>query len=152
MTTNVVMVRPDASVRQIAQLLLAKGISAVPVVDDGGTLIGMVSEGDLIGREALDRKNRKDWWLALLAEGETLSPEFLAYVHAPERAARDIMAAPVISVTEDTDVSQIARVLTTHHIKRVPVLRRGRIIGIVSRADLVRALAHEPPTWPVSAT
>ena len=140
MTTEVLSVAPDTPTQEIARLLLDKGVSAAPVVDTGGVPIGMVSEGDLIGRNDHDREVRRDWWLALLAEGETLSPEFLGHLRESERRARDVMAAPVITVEEETEVSEIARLLTTHRIKRVPVVRDGRVVGIVSRADLLRTL------------
>jgi CBS domain-containing protein len=145
MTTDVVSVSPETSTNKIAALLIKKGISAVPVVDDGGAPIGMVSEGDLIGRDETEREARRDWWLTLLAEGEMLNRDFLASLRRPKRVARDVMSAPVITTGEDSDISEIARLLTTYRIKRVPVVRDGRIVGIVSRADLVRALAREQP-------
>ncbi len=145
MTREVISVRPDTPTRQIARLLLDHGISAVPVVDDAGTPIGIVSEGDLLGRNEEDREARRDWWLALLAEGETLNPDFVSNLCAQERVARDIMAGPVVTVEENTDASEIARLLQSHHVKRVPVLRDERIVGIVSRADLLRALAEQAP-------
>jgi CBS domain-containing protein len=151
MTAEVVSVSPETSTDKVAELLLKKGISAVPVVDDGGALIGMVSEGDLIGRDEAEREARRDWWLTLLAEGEMLNRNFLASLRRPERAARDVMSAPVITTGEDADISEIARLLTTYRIKRVPVVRDGRIVGIVSRADLVRALAREQPEPAVMA-
>ena len=76
----------------------------MPVVDEAGAPIGMVSEGDLIGRDEADREARRDWWLTLLAEGETLNADFLASLRAPERRARDVMAAPVVTVGEETDI------------------------------------------------
>ena len=87
MTPTVVSVGPDTPTREIAKLLRDHGISAVPVVDPAGTPIGMVSEGDLIGRDEADRQARRDWWLAMLAEGETLNADFLATLRAPERRA-----------------------------------------------------------------
>ena len=104
----------------------------------------MVSEGDLIGRNDAAREARRDWWLTLLAEGEALSPEFLASL-ASRKRARDVMAAPAVTVGEDTDIGEVARLLTEYRIKRVPVVRTGdgRVVGIVSRADLVRAMARE---------
>jgi CBS domain-containing protein len=141
MTTEVVSISPELPTNKVAQLLGEKGISAVPVVDDAGAPIGMVSEGDLIGRNEAEREARRDWWLTLLAEGEMLNPDFLASLRSPERMARDTMSAPVVTVGEETDINEIARLLTAHRIKRVPVVRDGRIVGIVSRADLVRALA-----------
>lgn len=145
MTRNVVSVRPETPIRKIAGMLLEKGISAVPVVDDTGAPIGIVSEGDLIGRNESDREARRDWWLALLAEGQALSPDFLASLRAGQQVARDIMSAPVVTIEENTDLGEVARLLQTYHIKRVPVLRDGRIVGIVSRADLLRGLAQEAP-------
>ncbi len=141
MTTEVVSAGPDTTTGEVARLLLDNGISAVPVVDGAGAPIGMVSEGDLIGRNDTDREARRDWWLAMLAEGEDLSPEFLGQLRTKERSARDVMAAPVVTISEETEVGEIARLLAAHRIKRVPVVRDGRLVGIVSRADLLRTLA-----------
>ena len=145
MTTSIVSVDPDTPVSAIARSLSEHGISGVPVLDHSGAALGMVSEGDLIGRDEAAREARRDWWLTVLAEGEALSPEFLASLRTPERRARDVMAAPAITVDEDTDLGEVARLLTEHRIKRVPVVRAedGRVIGIVSRADLVRFMASE---------
>jgi CBS domain-containing protein len=143
MTTDIVSVGPDGSETEIAKLMLAHGISGVPVVDASGAALGMVSEGDLIGRDDAAREARKDWWLNMLAEGEALSPDFLAQVRSAKRRAREIMSTPLISVTEATECAEIARLLGTYRIKRVPVLRAGKICGIVSRADLLRALASQ---------
>jgi CBS domain-containing protein len=146
MTSAVVSVGPDAPTRDIAKILRDNGISAVPVVDAAGMPGGMVSEGDLIGRDEVERDARRDWWLTLLAEGETtFNADFIASLRAPQLRARDVMASPLVTVDEDAHISEIARLLTTHRIKRVPVLRDGRIVGIVSRCDLVRALAAELP-------
>ena len=140
MTKAVVSMHPDTPVREIARLLLDKGISAVPVVDNDGAPIGMVSEGDLIRPDQAAREARREWWLEILAEGEQLNPEFLAWVHSQKRAARAIMSAPVITVSEGAEVGEIARLLVAHRIKRVPVVRDGRVIGIVAREDLLRTL------------
>jgi CBS domain-containing protein len=143
MTSEVVSVRPDVPIRQIARLLRDKGISAVPVVDDGGAPVGMVSEGDLVGRDEQAREARRDWWLTLLAEGTDLSPDFLASLRKDGTRAREVMSAPVVTVAENADLRDVARLLTEHRIKRVPVVRDGRIVGIVSRADLLRAMTVE---------
>lgn len=143
MTPEVAAVRPDTPTSKIAELLLGKQISAAPVVDDRGAPIGMVSEGDLIGRDEAAREARRDWWLALLAQGTALNPDFLASLKSPERKARDVMSAPVVTVDEDTPVGEIARLLAAYRIKRVPVVRDGHVVGIVSRADLLRALGAE---------
>ena len=144
MTTDVVAVTPDTPLSEIAKLLLGRGISAVPVVDSAGVPLGMVSEGDLIGRDETAREARSDWWLALLAEGETLHPDLLASLRNTGQKARDVMSAPLVMVGEDTSVGDIAKLLIAHRVKRVPVLHDGHIVGIVSRADLLRALALEP--------
>lgn len=148
MTPEVIFVRPDTPTQKVAQLLLKAGISACPVVDEAGAPVGMVSEGDLIGRGEVEREARRDWWLALLAEGEALDESFVANLRAPERRARDVMSGPVVTVTEDTELAEIARLLAEYRIKRVPVIRDGRLIGIVSRADLLRALVHEQAPAP----
>jgi CBS domain-containing protein len=141
MTSDVVSVTAETPISEIAKVLRDHAISAVPVVDKVGAPIGMVSEGDLIGRSEADREARRDWWLTLLAEGEALSPDFLATLRTPEQCAHDVMTTPVVSVVEDTELAEIASLLITHRIKRVPVLRDGRLVGIVSRADLLRAIA-----------
>ncbi len=142
MTTQVVSVLPGDSVEQVARVLLRHGISAVPVIGVDGALAGMVSEGDLIGPSRASQDSaRRDWWLSLLADGETLSPEFLATLRSTERTAGDVMTAPAVTVTEAAEVTDIAELLTSRHIKRVPVLRDGRVVGIVSRFDLLRTIA-----------
>jgi CBS domain-containing protein len=146
MTTDVVSVGPDVSTRAVARLLSARGISAVPVIDAAGAAIGMISEGDLIARNDSDRRARRDWWLTLLADGEPLHPDFVATLRDPARAARDVMSSPVVTVNEDTELTEVAKLLVSHHIKRVPVLRDGRVVGIVSRADIVRAMASDEAT------
>lgn len=145
MTANVVSVGPDQSTRDVAKLLSEHRISAVPVVDSDGVPIGMVSEGDIIGRPPDDRVARTDWWLGLMTGAQALDEEFQARLQAKDRTARDVMSAPLVTVSEDTDLGQIARLFAIHHIKRVPVVRDGRIVGIVSRADLLHALAASQP-------
>lgn len=146
MTRDVIAVRPDTPAREIAALLLKHGISAVPVMDDAGTPVGMVSEGDLLPRDESAREARRDWWLRLLAEGEELSPSFLSYVEHREQTARQIMSSPVVTVPITADIVEVAEVLITNRIKRAPVLDNGLIVGIISRADLVKAVAYPSPT------
>jgi CBS domain-containing protein len=143
MTSAVISATGDTPVRDIARLLLQNHISAVPILDKSHAPIGMVSEGDLIGRDETERDARREWWLALLAEGESLGPDFLSGLRHPERIASDIMSRPVITVAEDTNTGEIARLLAAHRIKRVPVVRNGQVVGIVSRENLLRALANE---------
>jgi CBS domain-containing protein len=143
MTSPVISASADTPVRDIAELLLKNHISAVPILDKSGAPIGMVSEGDLISRDETQRNERREWWLALLAEGESLSSDFLSNLYSPERFASDVMSRPVVTVEEHTDAAEIARLLVTYRIKRVPVVRSGQVVGIVSRENLLRRLANE---------
>jgi CBS domain-containing protein len=140
MTTRVVAVAPDTPVTEIAKLLLERQISAVPVVSDDRRLLGIVSEGDLthgLGQEGAKRS----WWLDLLASPQAKAE---AYLRSHGRLASDLMTREVVSVTPDTPLPEIARLLETRRIKRVPVLRNGELVGIVSRADLLRGFALQP--------
>jgi len=139
MTRKVVSVTPDTPAREIAALLLKKRVSAVPVVDANGVAVGIVSKGDLIGKE-LEYEARRDWWLTVLAEGEAVNSDFLANLRSMNRVARDLMSSPVIVVAEEADVTEIARTLVAHNINRIPVVGNGRMVGIVSRGDILRAL------------
>jgi CBS domain-containing protein len=141
MTRDVVSVTPDTPVRKIASLLVKHGIGAVPVIDDSGAPIGIVSEGDLIRPDRAAREAWRQSWLEILAEGEPLAPELLAWLRSQNHSARAVMSAPVIMVSEETNLREIAEILTTRRIKRVPVVTDGRIVGIISCADLVRALS-----------
>ena len=126
MTRDVVSVAPDTSVRKVAAVLLSKGISAVPV--GAGAPLGIVSEGDLIGRKEAECEERQDWWLTILAEGEEVNRGLPANFNY--QRASDLMSAPVITVSEETSLRDIAVILTSRRIKRVPVVRDGRIVGI----------------------
>jgi len=138
MTRQVVTVPPDASVPDVARLLLERRISAVPVVAPDGRLLGIVSEGDLIRRPEVAGPRRRSWWLSLLSGAGDDPAE---YVKAHGGRVGDVMTRPVVTVREDTAVADIARLLEERRIKRVPVVRSGKLVGIVSRADLLRGLA-----------
>jgi CBS domain-containing protein len=146
----VVTVEPETSVQEIARLLSEKSISGVPVVDAQGRLIGIVSEGDLLHRVETgtarrpdrSRGRRRSWWLDSIAADEELARD---YVKSHGRTAKDVMTREVISVEETTELADIATLLETKRIKRVPVVRDGKPVGIVSRANLVRALAAAGP-------
>jgi len=146
MTRQPVTAGLTMSVREVGKLLLEHGISAVPVVDASGALLGIVSEGDLVRHSDVARDERQVWWLQMLAEGEDVAQELLAYVRSGERTVRDLMTREVVTVEDQTPLPEIARLLQEHRIKRVPVLRQGKLVGIVSRADLVRALTHGEET------
>jgi len=142
MTRNVVSVRPDDETPVIAAVLAKHNISAVPVIDGDGKLLGIVSEGDLMAPFSRMTMARRAWWLEMLAEGERLAPEFLNYVSVDHHAAADLMTKNVITAEETTPIPAIADLLMLHKIKRVPILREGRVVGIVSRADIMRAISH----------
>jgi len=141
MSKPVVSVHPETPLHEVARLLIDKGISAVPVVDDNGAPIWIVSESDLIRSDRAAREAWRQSWLEIFAEGEPLAPELLAWLQSQNHTARAVMKGPVITVSEDTELGEIARVLVTHRIKRVPVVRDGRVTGIVARDDLLRTLA-----------
>jgi CBS domain-containing protein len=143
MTTNVFTVAPNASVQEVAKLLSEQSISGAPVVNAAGQLVGIVSEGDLLhrvetGTQQRPRRRRRSWWLDRFDSGEELARE---YVKSHGRTAEDVMTREVITVAETTDLAEIANLLETKRIKRVPVVKDGKLVGIVSRANLVRALA-----------
>jgi len=140
MNRNLVVVHPFDNVSQVAKVLGEHGISAAPVVDAEGKMLGMVSEEDLMHRLGTTHESRRAWWLGMLAEGEDLAPDFLEYLKMEKRTAKDIMTSEVISVTEDIPVADIVDLLVKHHIKRVPVLREDKVVGIVSRADIIRTI------------
>ncbi|WP_245258313.1 CBS domain-containing protein [Rhodopseudomonas palustris] len=145
MTTGIVTVPPDAPVRAVAETLLKYGISAVPVVDHHGAPLGIISEGDLMPRNETAREARRDWWLQILSNGGEVHPDYLQFMRSDHRTAAQIMVSPVVTVDENVPLAEIADILFENKIKRVPVLREGRIVGIVSRADLLKTLARPRP-------
>ncbi len=151
MNDDIVTVTPTTSIRDVARTLLGHKISAVPVVDDTGTLVGIVSEGDLVGRKRTERETKSEWWLQRLAEGETLNTDFVQHLQSPLAVAREVMTSPVLTVGEETRADEIASLMAEHRVKRLPVVRDGRIVGIVRRADLLRSLGggeYEPVPLP----
>lgn len=137
MTTTVATVPPEATIREIATLLLARRVSAALVVDPDGAVLGIVSEGDLMRRPETGTERRPSWWLSFVASPNETA---VAYVKSHGGHARDVMTRDVISVPENTSLGEIAETLEKHRIKRVLVLRNGRLCGIVSRADLLHGL------------
>jgi CBS domain-containing protein len=143
MTREVATVRPETSVREIAALLMEKNISGVPVVSDDGAIVGIVSEGDLLHRAEVGTERKHKWWFRIFADSDAAARE---YAKAHGLSARDMMSRYVISVRDDADLRDVADILDRHRIKRVPVLRDGRLVGIISRRDLVRALSQAQPS------
>lgn len=143
MTTDVITVAPETSVQDLAALLANHGISGVPVVDSANNLVGLVSEGDLLqrtetGTERRTQRRRARWLDVFLASDRNSARD---YVRSHARTVQDVMTRDVITVTETTELDEVANLLETKRVKRVPVVRDGKVIGIVSRANLMRALA-----------
>ena len=144
MSRHIVSAKADDTVADVARVMAANDISAMPVCDEDGTPIGMISEGDLLRPFGQQHGFRRSWWLHLLADGDQPARALVAYVQSDHRRARDLMTKPVITVAKDAGVDDIAALLLQHRIKRVPVVEGGKIIGIVSRADIIHALVQWP--------
>jgi CBS domain-containing protein len=144
MTRKVITAHPEDSVAKIARLLSDNDISALPICDAQGTVVGMLSEGDLIRPFGQEHASKRAWWLNLLADGTDLAPAFLECIKVENHPARDLMVTPVLIAAPDTSVPELADVLASHHIKRLPIVENGKLVGIVSRADVVRAIARTP--------
>jgi CBS-domain-containing membrane protein len=138
MVTNVITVGPEASVEEVAQILLSARISGMPVVGKAGQLLGIVSEGDLMHRAEAGTGRRRPWWLAAFVGKEALAAEF---VREHSRRVTDVMTRDVVTATPETSLSDIASLLEKNAIKRVPIVKDGKVVGIVSRANLLQALA-----------
>ncbi|WP_431303073.1 CBS domain-containing protein [Sediminicoccus sp. BL-A-41-H5] len=143
MSTNLVVVPPETPVTALAELLAARGISAVPVVDADGAPLGIVTEGDLIRRLADQPPGPFGWFLQLFAGTKPLIERF-AKAHGA--CARDVMSAELVSVAEGESAERIAQLMEMHGIRRVLVLAGNRLVGIVSRADLLRAVLRAVPS------
>lgn len=141
MTPEVITVVPETPVQEVARLLADNRISGVPVVKDG-KVIGILSEGDLFRRVELGTERHHLHWLELFASARSLASE---YVKSRGQTAADVMTRDVASVTPTTPLGKIANILESRRIKRVPVLEDDRLVGIVSRANIVQALASLPP-------
>ncbi|MGR3707850.1 MAG: CBS domain-containing protein [Alterinioella nitratireducens] len=138
MTTSVISVPQDGTVEDAVRLMLDHHISALPVLDDQGRLKGLLSEGDLMRRVRDTESPRRSWWLEIFGGTSNTARDF---VKLKSNRVEDVMTRDVVSVEEDTTVARIARLLEKHRIKRVPVLRSGQVVGIVSRANLLHALS-----------
>jgi CBS-domain-containing membrane protein len=141
MVSPVITVKASSQVRDVAQILLKHHISALPVVDDAGKVVGIVSEGDLMRRSELGTERQRSWWLAALFSNEQMLAA--EYVKAHARKVADIMTKTVVTASPDTSLNEIATLLEKHAIKRVPIVHNGQLVGIVSRANLIQALAAD---------
>jgi len=138
MTRNVITVSAGAGVLEAARLMLDNRISGLPVVDAAGELVGMVTEGDLLRRNEIGTARQRPKWLEFLLGPGRLADE---YVHASGKKVQEIMTPDAVTVTEDDSLQTVVELMERRHIKRLVVLRDGRMVGIVSRANLLRALS-----------
>jgi CBS domain-containing protein len=142
MTASVITVRPEMPVRDVAALMTEQRISGVPVVSTDGKIQGIVSQSDLLHRRELGTEMKHKWWLRVFSDPDSMAREFSK---AHGLRAADIMTRRVVSVSEDSELGDVAAMLDRNQIKRVPVVRNGRLVGVIARSDLVKALSQLPP-------
>ncbi len=143
MRRDVVSIRPDASILEAAQLMVEHEISGLPVVDETGALVGVVTEHDLLRRERTGAKWQRPEWLEFLINPNRLS---LEYAQSRSRKVAEVMSVNPVTVTQDEPIARVVRLMHERRIKRVPVMHHGKLVGIIARADLVRAFAQAPTT------
>lgn len=141
MVRDVVTVKADDDVAHAAKLLVEHDVSALPVIDETGAVVGVLSEVDLMRREEIGTEKHRPWWLEAVMPSSVLAHDF-AKEHG--RKVAELMTDDVIAAGEETPVGEIANLLEKHRIKRVPILRDGKLVGIVSRSNLIQALATAP--------
>ena len=138
MTKDVITVSPDATVRDIAALLVRHRISGLPVTTADRRVVGMVSQSDLLHKAEIGSEQKRKWWLATFGDPDGMARE---YVKAHGQKAADIMSRFIVSVADNAEFADVANTLSTHRVKRVPVIHDGKLVGIITRTDVVRALA-----------
>ncbi len=137
MSRSVISIAPEATIEDAVKLMLARGISGLFVVDQAGDLAGVVTEGDLLRRDELGTEKDRPWWLRLLVSPSRQASDF---TRAHGRHVRDVMTVDVVSVAHDATLEVVVATMEQSRIKRLPVTRDGRVVGVVSRSDLLRAL------------
>ncbi|QHO75595.1 histidine kinase [Bradyrhizobium sp. CCBAU 051011] len=148
MVSPVITVSENSTIHDLAKLLLANRISAVPVVDSGGKVVGIVSEADLMHRSETGTERPFSWWLALISGERALAAE---YIQSHALKVKDVMATDVQKAHPDTPLVEIADMFEKKHIKRVPIVNdAGELVGIVSRANIVQAVASARPKLEIS--
>jgi CBS domain-containing protein len=148
MSRPVVAVTLDTAVTELARIMAEQRISAVPVMDNEA-MVGIVTEGDLLRRAEIGSEHRRSRWAELVFANWNLAAE---YTKEHGRRARDVMTQPVVTVAANATIGEIAVLLESRHIKRAPVVENGKLVGIVSRANLVQALASSAVTLQPSTT
>jgi len=148
MTPKVVSVGPDASILEAMQLMLANRISGLPVIAEGDKLVGIVTEGDFLRRAETGTQRARRRWLEFFMGPGKLADE---YVQTHGRKVSQVMTPDPVTITEDTPLDVVVSLLEERRIKRLPVVRSGVVVGIVSRANLLHALASLARVQPIQA-
>lgn len=138
MTQNVITVTPETSIVDAASAMLQNGLSGLPVVDDTGRLVGIVSEGDFLRRFEIGTQRRRPNWLQFFIGPGREAAEF---AHERGRRVGEVMTRDPLTIIEDTALEDVVRLMEQNHIKRLPVMRDEKLVGIVTRANLLRAVA-----------
>jgi CBS domain-containing protein len=152
MTAPVVTIGPDEPARAAAEVMLRLHVSGLPVVDARGRALGVVSESDFRFADAATRRKQREAWVKILAGGQEMAADYLAILEREGESVRQIMASPAICIDESAGIDEAGALLSEHRIKRLPVLRDGAVVGVVTRADLLRFFAPTapPPSRPVT--
>jgi CBS domain-containing protein len=149
MVSNVITVPITATIGETAAILLNNHISGAPVLGEKGELVGIVSEGDLMRRPETGTAKPPSWWLELISSERSLASE---YIKSHSRKVVDVMSRNVVTANPDTPLGDIAALLERNRIKRVPIVEGGKIVGIVSRANILQALASATKKLPSLAS
>lgn len=149
MVSNVITVGVNASIGEVAAILLSNHISAAPVVSEKGELVGIVSEGDLMRRAEIGTTKRHSWWLELISTEWASANE---YIKSHSGKVADVMTRDVITAKPDTPLGDVAGLLERNRIKRVPIVEGAKLVGIVSRANILQALASAAKKLPSLTT
>lgn len=144
MSQEVISIAPESSVSEAAQVMLKERISGLPVINGANVLVGVITEGDLLRRIETGTEKKRPHWLEFIATPNALAAE---YVHSHGRKVGEVMTTNVVAVTEDTPIDQAVELMERRHIKRLPVLRNGRVVGVIARANLLHALVASPPEF-----
>jgi len=142
MTTPVFSVKPSMSISEAVKLMLDRHFSGLPVVTEDGTLVGVISEGDFLRRAELETERKRSWFLEFLASPGKIAEE---YVHSHARKVEAVMTANVVTIGPDAPLREAIDIMTRRRVKRLPVVRDGKVVGIVTRVDVLRALAGAMP-------
>ncbi|WP_137934463.1 CBS domain-containing protein [Mesorhizobium comanense] len=142
MTSPVVGIEPSASIADAARLMLSRKISGLPVIQSDGTLVGIISEGDFLRRGELGTKRKRSRWLEFLVSPGKVADE---YVHANGRRVDEVMSDSVVTTAREASLEDVVELMADHHVKRLPVVENGKVVGIIARSDLLRALLRVLP-------